>query len=93
MICPRRRRPSWEPRNGRLPLPHSTRSRGCRPGRSCRPGAVVATGDKAAGADVVLSMAKRANADIVELEGSHVIMISQPQTVTDVILRALRSVG
>ncbi len=55
--------------------------------------AVVATGDKAAGADVVLSMAKRANADIVELEGSHVIMISQPQAVTDVILRALRSVG
>ena len=55
--------------------------------------AVVATGDKAAGADVVLSMAKRANADIVELEGSHVIMISQPQAVTDVILRELRSVG
>jgi pimeloyl-ACP methyl ester carboxylesterase len=55
--------------------------------------AVVATGDKAAGADVVLSMAKRANADIVEIEGSHVIMISQPEAVTDVILRALRSVG
>jgi pimeloyl-ACP methyl ester carboxylesterase len=55
--------------------------------------AVVATDDKAAGADVVLSMAKRANADIVDLEGSHVIMISQPQAVTDVILRALRSVG
>jgi pimeloyl-ACP methyl ester carboxylesterase len=55
--------------------------------------AVVATGDKAAGADVVLMMAKRANADIVELEGSHLIMISQPQAVTDVILGALRSVG
>jgi pimeloyl-ACP methyl ester carboxylesterase len=55
--------------------------------------AVVATGDKAAGADVVLSMAKRANADIVELDGSHVIMISQPDPVTDVILDALRSVG
>jgi pimeloyl-ACP methyl ester carboxylesterase len=55
--------------------------------------AVVATGDKAAGADVVLSMAKRANADIVEIEGSHVIMISQPEAVTDVIIRALRSVG
>ena len=55
--------------------------------------AVVATGDKAAGADVVLMMAKRANADIVELEGSHLIMISQPDAVTDVILGALRSVG
>jgi len=40
--------------------------------------AVVATGDKAAGADVVRSMARRAGADIVEVEGSHVIMISQP---------------
>jgi pimeloyl-ACP methyl ester carboxylesterase len=55
--------------------------------------AVVATGDKAAGADVVLMMAKRANADIVELEGSHLIMVSQPKAVTDVILNALRSVG
>jgi len=55
--------------------------------------AVVATGDKAAGADVVLMMAKRANADIVEVEGSHLIMISQPEAVTDVILGALRSVG
>ena len=39
--------------------------------------AVVGTGDKAAGADVVRSMAQRAGADIVEVEGSHVIMISQ----------------
>jgi pimeloyl-ACP methyl ester carboxylesterase len=55
--------------------------------------AVVATGDKAAGADVILSMAKRANAKVVELEGSHVIMISQPQKVTDVILEALKAVS
>jgi pimeloyl-ACP methyl ester carboxylesterase len=55
--------------------------------------AVVATGDKAAGADVILSMAKRANADILELDGSHVIMISQPQPVTEIILKALRAVG
>ena len=55
--------------------------------------AVVATGDKAAGADVLLSMAKRANADILEIDGSHVIMISQPDAVTDVILEALQSVG
>jgi pimeloyl-ACP methyl ester carboxylesterase len=55
--------------------------------------AVVATGDKAAGADVILSMAKRANANTVELNGSHVIMISQPEPVTDVILKALQAVG
>ena len=54
--------------------------------------AVVATGDKAAGADVVRSMAQRAGADIVEVEGSHVIMISQPQAVTDHILKAARAV-
>jgi pimeloyl-ACP methyl ester carboxylesterase len=55
--------------------------------------AVVATGDKAAGSDVVRSMAQRAGATITELEGSHVIMISQPQAVTDVIQTALRAVS
>jgi pimeloyl-ACP methyl ester carboxylesterase len=55
--------------------------------------AVVATGDKAAGADVVLSMAKRAKAEITEVNGSHVIMISQPQTVTDTIMKALEAVS
>jgi pimeloyl-ACP methyl ester carboxylesterase len=51
--------------------------------------AVVATGDKAAGTDVVRSMAERAGADITEAEGSHVIMISQPQIVTEVIEAAI----
>ena len=55
--------------------------------------AVVATGDKAAGADVVRSMAERAGAKITEVEGSHVIMVSQPQAVTDVILEAAADVG
>jgi pimeloyl-ACP methyl ester carboxylesterase len=55
--------------------------------------AVVATGDKAAGADIVRSMAQRASADIAEVEGSHVIMISQPQAVTDHILKAARTVS
>jgi pimeloyl-ACP methyl ester carboxylesterase len=55
--------------------------------------AVVATGDKAAGSDVVLSMAKRAGAEILEIDGSHVIMISQPEAVTNVILKALQSVS
>jgi pimeloyl-ACP methyl ester carboxylesterase len=55
--------------------------------------AVVATGDKAAGADVIRSMARRAGATITEVEGSHVIMISQPQAVTDVILAAVAAVS
>jgi pimeloyl-ACP methyl ester carboxylesterase len=53
---------------------------------------VVATGDKAAGTDVVRSMAERAGAKITEVAGSHVIMISQPQAVTDVILEAVAAV-
>ncbi|MFL5663273.1 MAG: alpha/beta fold hydrolase [Ktedonobacteraceae bacterium] len=55
--------------------------------------AVVASGDKAAGADVIRAMARRAGATITEVEGSHVIMISQPQAVTDVILSAIAAVG
>ena len=54
--------------------------------------AVVASGDKAAGADVIRSMAQRAGAKITEVEGSHVIMISQPQAVTEVILEAVAAV-
>jgi pimeloyl-ACP methyl ester carboxylesterase len=55
--------------------------------------AIVATGDKAAGTDVVRSMAERAGARITEVEGSHVIMISQPHAVTEVILEAVMAVA
>jgi pimeloyl-ACP methyl ester carboxylesterase len=55
--------------------------------------AVVATGDKAAGTDITRSMAERAGATITELDGSHVIMVSQPDAVTDVILQAVAAVG
>ena len=54
---------------------------------------VVAVGDRAAGADVIRSMAKRAGAKTVEIKGSHVVMVSQPQAVTDVILEALQAVA
>ncbi len=53
---------------------------------------VVATGDKAAGADVIRSMAQRAGATITEVDGSHLIMLSQPDAVTEVILAAVASV-
>ena len=55
--------------------------------------AVVATGDKAAGSDVVRRMAERAGATITEVDASHVVMVSQPQAVTDVIRQALDSIG
>jgi hypothetical protein len=53
---------------------------------------VVATEDTAAGSDLIGSMAKRAGATITEIAGSHVIMISQPDAVTEVILTALKAV-
>jgi pimeloyl-ACP methyl ester carboxylesterase len=55
--------------------------------------AVVPTGDRAAGSDVVRHMAERAGAKITEAEGSHVIMISQPDVVADVIMDAVRTVS
>jgi Alpha/beta hydrolase family len=55
--------------------------------------AVVATGDKAAGTDVVRSHTERAGAQITEVDGSHVIMISQPQAVADVIQAAIAEIG
>jgi pimeloyl-ACP methyl ester carboxylesterase len=55
--------------------------------------AVVGTGDRAAGADLVRSMAERAGATITEVDSSHVVMVSQPEAVTDVILEAVASTG
>ena len=54
---------------------------------------VVATGDTAAGADVIRSMAERAGSAVTEIPGSHVIMMSQPQAVADVILTAVAELG
>jgi pimeloyl-ACP methyl ester carboxylesterase len=54
---------------------------------------VVATGDKAAGTDVVRSMAQRAGATITEAEGSHVIMVSEPGAVAEVIMTAAAAAG
>jgi pimeloyl-ACP methyl ester carboxylesterase len=55
--------------------------------------AVVATGDRAVGTDASRSMAERAGATITEVEGSHVIMVSQPQAVAEVILEAVAAVA
>ena len=55
--------------------------------------AVIGTGDRTIGADLVRSMAERAGMTITEVEGSHVIMISQPQQVAKVIVEALARVG
>jgi pimeloyl-ACP methyl ester carboxylesterase len=54
---------------------------------------VLATGDKAAGTDVIRSQAERAGATITEVDGSHVIMISRPDVVTGVIETAAAAVS
>jgi pimeloyl-ACP methyl ester carboxylesterase len=54
--------------------------------------AVVATGDRAAGTDVTRSMAERAGAKITEVDGSHVIMLSKPEAVANVVLEAAAAV-
>jgi pimeloyl-ACP methyl ester carboxylesterase len=55
--------------------------------------AVLATGDRAAGTDVVRAHAERAGATITEVDGSHVIMISKPEVVAEVIQSAIAKVG
>jgi hypothetical protein len=86
-VRPAKRRPRW-----------SSTSRGS--GTSSPPAwknlpawAEVGTADKAAGSDIVRTMAQRAGADITEIEGSHVIMISRPDAVLEVILAALKAVS
>jgi len=61
--------------------------------RSLPSWAVIPTGDKAAGSDVLRTMANRAGATVTEAEGSHVIMITQPKAVVDVIQQALEAVS
>ncbi|MBV9060591.1 MAG: alpha/beta hydrolase [Pseudonocardiales bacterium] len=55
--------------------------------------AVVATSDRAAGTDVVRAQAERAGAAITEVDGSHVIMISKPEVVAEVIASAIAKVS
>jgi pimeloyl-ACP methyl ester carboxylesterase len=60
--------------------------------RSLPSWAVIPTGDKAAGTDVIRTMAERAGAKVTEADGSHVIMITKPEVVTDVVRQALAAV-
>ena len=53
---------------------------------------MVATLDKAAGTDVIRAEAERAGAAITEVPGSHVIMVSEPVVVADVIMEAVAAV-
>jgi pimeloyl-ACP methyl ester carboxylesterase len=55
--------------------------------------AVVSTNDRAAGTDVVRAHAARAGAQITEVDGSHLIMVSKPDVVANVIEAAIAKVS
>jgi pimeloyl-ACP methyl ester carboxylesterase len=55
--------------------------------------AVVATADRAAGTDLVRAHAERAGAEITEVDGSHLVMLSKPEVVTSVIEAAMAKVS
>lgn len=46
-----------------------------------------------AGTDVIRSMAERADATITEVDASHVVMVSHPDVVADVIRTAAAATG
>jgi pimeloyl-ACP methyl ester carboxylesterase len=58
--------------------------------RSLPSWAVVATADHAIHPDAERDMAKRAGAEVVELDASHAVAVSQPRQVAEVILQAVQ---
>jgi pimeloyl-ACP methyl ester carboxylesterase len=55
--------------------------------------AIISPHDFVIGPSGERAMAERAKATIVEIDGSHVLMIAQPQAVADVILTAVKAVS
>ena len=98
MTCSRRtcrqtRRPSLPRRSGRSPMRPSPTSWVRRPGRTCRPGPSLPRPTRPPAPTSSGRWPQRAGATITELDGSHVIMISQPQAVAEVILEAIAAVA
>jgi hypothetical protein len=63
-----------------------------RSARNVRP-LVAVVDSEAAGTDVSCSMAQRAGATVIEVDSSHVIMVSQAPAMTDVILETVAAGG
>ena len=55
--------------------------------------AIVGTQDRIIVPESLRAMAEHAGAKITEVDASHVVMVSQPQAVTDVIMEAVRAVA
>ena len=54
---------------------------------------IVATDDKSINPDIERNMYKRSNTAITEVKGSHVIFMSQPKAVSDVIIQTAAKAG
>lgn len=55
--------------------------------------AVIATEDRAFGEGMLLHMAERIGATVVEVPGSHAVFMTQPQAIAEVIERAAQNAG
>ena len=53
----------------------------------------VATQDMTIGADALRFFAERMGAVTIEIDASHVVFISQPEAITDLIISALGTIG
>ena len=90
--------PSCSPTSTASPSGRSRRARsatrpGTRPGRTCRSGPPSAPQTRPPAPTWSARWPSVPVPTITEIEGSHVIMISQPDAVTDVILAALKAVS
>jgi pimeloyl-ACP methyl ester carboxylesterase len=54
---------------------------------------VIATEDKSINPDIQRTMYKRSNTKVTEVKGSHVVFISQPKAVADVIIAASKDIA
>ena len=91
-ICRPSRRRSWPSRNGRLRGGFGEPS-GPVGWKTLPSWALISPNDVTIGPSGERFMAERAGAEIVEVDASHVAMISQPQATTDLILTALGTIG
>ena len=89
--CRPRRPRSWRPASAPLRSPPSALRPVRRPGRRSRPGIIVASQDHTIPPTAERVMAARANAHTIEINSSHVAMISHPAVTTRLILRAATS--
>ncbi len=93
-LCQRVTPRSWLPPSVRSPMPRWRRRSGDPAWKTIPSWFIYGENDKNIPAAVQVFMAERAGAkQAIEVEASHVVMISQPQAVADVIMTAINAVS